>query len=66
MYIICKTLPAYKFEDILTMPYVLKELLYQLILNDYGTNDDSNDDSYIDIDTAEIDQIEKILGAYKK
>ncbi len=48
------------------MPYVLKELLYQLILNDYGTTDgNDSDENFIDLDTATMDQIEQKLGVYK-
>lgn len=66
MYIISKMLPSYKFEDVMDMPYVLKELLYQLILNDYGTTDgNDSDENFIDLDTATMDQIEQKLGVYK-
>lgn len=45
---------------------MLKELLYQLILNDYGTTDkDDDDENFIDLDNATLDQIEQKLGAYK-
>ena len=58
-------LPAYKFKDVMDMSYVLKELLYQLILNDYGTADKNDDDEkVIDLDTATMDEIEQKLGAY--
>jgi len=47
------------------MPHILKELLYQLILYDYGTDNDDEEDGVIDLDDATVDQIEKVLGAYR-
>jgi len=57
----------YSFNDVMDMPHMLKELLYQSILYDYGaSNSDEQDDNFIDLDSASIDQIEKVLGGYKK
>ena len=67
MYIICKTLPAYKYEDVIAMPHILKELLYQFILYDYGTtNATQEDDGFIDLDSAELDEIQMVLGKFRQ
>lgn len=55
----------YTFNDVIEMPYMLKELLYQSIIYDYGAEDNGQDDNFIDLDSASIEQIEKVLGAYK-
>jgi len=67
MYIIMKYLPAHTFMDVMEMPYMLKELLYQSILYDHGTDsEEEKGDNFINLDNATLDQIEKKLGGYKK
>lgn len=63
-YIIAKTLPTYKFKDVLQMPYILKELLYQIILYDYGS-DENDDNDVVNLDEATPKELDKLLGAFK-
>ncbi len=63
MYTIMKIFPSYTFSDLLNMDYKQKELLYQLILIEYGTDDSNDDEDFIDLETATIEQIQQKIGA---
>jgi len=54
---------SYKFHEVLEMDFLLKELLYQCILYDYGVKDDSSDvDIDLDDPNLNVEELRKKIG----